>query len=205
MRGSSHVKRGTACQDCSGFREAGEWAVAAVSDGHGGDRYFRSDAGSRMAVKVALDRISESVSSEGFLLSFKEDPDYTVRRIAEDVVSSWRRMVEEHDRFFPLSAEETESDVQNRGDSLVKYGATLIAAALGDGFAFGMQVGDGTLACIGLSGEDSAPVPEDPGCFLNVTTSLCQPVPPVRTWSSEGDQVMAIVLATDGVTNTFED
>ena len=114
-------------------------------------------------------------------------------------------MAEEYDRSFPLSAEERESDAHNCGDRLVKYGATLIAAALGEGFAFGMQVGDGTLACIGLSGEDFAPVPEDPGCFLNVTTSLCQPVPPIRTWSSEGSTVMAIVLATDGVTNTFED
>ena len=85
--------------------------------------------------------------------------------------------MDDYDRRHPLSKKEKEIDSRHGGDPRSRYGATLIAGALGEGFALGIQIGDGCLAAIGRGGEDSVPVPEDPDCFLNVTTSLCQTEP----------------------------
>ena len=57
--GSAHRRRGVPCQDACGWwscrDQAGEPVqVLVVSDGHGGARYSRSDAGSRLACLAAL-------------------------------------------------------------------------------------------------------------------------------------------------------
>ena len=59
-QGESHKVDDKPCQDAS-FSKVYEdgLAMAIVCDGHGGERYFRSDVGSRMATEV----ISESVKT----------------------------------------------------------------------------------------------------------------------------------------------
>ena len=64
-RGSSHAD-GAPNQDAVGFARAvdadgAEVWLAAVSDGHGGRRYVRSDVGARLAVRCALDVLTEAV------------------------------------------------------------------------------------------------------------------------------------------------
>lgn len=59
-QGSSHRRRGTPCQDASigvTLRAADGVPVTlmAVADGHGGQRYWLSDVGSRLACQVAID------------------------------------------------------------------------------------------------------------------------------------------------------
>ena len=198
---------GMPCQDCSGVLVTSGFAVAAVSDGHGGERYFRSGEGSRMAVRVALDLIGEYLSAEDAAARLRKDPDTFIERMTKSILASWYLAVDDYDRAHPLSLKEAEIDSRHGGDPMSRYGATLIAGALGEGFALGIQIGDGCLAAIGRGGEDSIPVPEDPDCFMNVTTSLCQaePLERFRHWYVDEDVPMALVLASDGVTNTFED
>lgn len=50
--GASHIKKGTVCQDFSASVETEKYKLAAVSDGHGGADYFRSDRGSRFAAEA---------------------------------------------------------------------------------------------------------------------------------------------------------
>lgn len=52
-QGESHKSSGKPCQDASFAVNREAYAMAIVSDGHGGPRYFRSDKGSAFAVEAA--------------------------------------------------------------------------------------------------------------------------------------------------------
>jgi len=72
-RGRSHIDSGTVCQDSTARYESEELAIAAVSDGHGGSKHFRSDVGSKAAAECAVTIIREFVESEGFEESFRSN------------------------------------------------------------------------------------------------------------------------------------
>lgn len=82
--GAGHRKTNKVMQDCSireTFGESGENIILVVSDGHGGDPYFRSDIGSRMAVEVAKDKLKAFVKE----FRYGEDwPLFVARGIRED-------------------------------------------------------------------------------------------------------------------------
>jgi hypothetical protein len=54
IKGASHVQRGIVNQDCISWREDHGRVILAVADGHGSAKSFRSDIGSRLAVRVSL-------------------------------------------------------------------------------------------------------------------------------------------------------
>lgn len=64
-QGASHIKKGLVCQDyaASFETETGD-IILALSDGHGSEKHFRSDIGSKFAVEVAMEAAKE------FLMSF---------------------------------------------------------------------------------------------------------------------------------------
>ena len=64
VRGASHVRQGAKCQDYSKTMRFDSSAAAAVADGHGDVRYFRSGVGSRFAVEAALAAIREFLLHE---------------------------------------------------------------------------------------------------------------------------------------------
>ncbi len=63
VRGASHKAKGTVCQDYSGTRvldgARGRAIMAVVADGHGDPTCRRSERGSRIAVEVALECLSD--------------------------------------------------------------------------------------------------------------------------------------------------
>ncbi len=212
-RGRSHVDSGTVCQDSTLCLVSERYAIAAVSDGHGGAKHFRSDVGSKAATECAVRVIKEFVESEGFEASFRSNQDVLLDTVCRTVLASWYSAIDEYDEGHPLTDAEirhiSERNVSERcADKRHRdrYGATLMAAVVSDWFSFCIQIGDGAIACIGEDGIDRAPMPEDPDCALNVTTSLCQldPLRSFRHWHSIGWSPMAIVMSTDGITNTFE-
>lgn len=58
-QGESHKGNNKPCQDCAFSQSSASLSMAIVSDGHGGERYFRSQKGS----KIVVDVIKESVVS----------------------------------------------------------------------------------------------------------------------------------------------
>lgn len=58
-QGESHKGNNKPCQDCAFSQSSASLSMAIVSDGHGGERYFRSQIGS----KIVVDVIKESVVS----------------------------------------------------------------------------------------------------------------------------------------------
>lgn len=62
-RGASHEISGKVCQDYCQAEVTDSYTIGVVSDGHGGDRYFRSDVGSKSAVEATLDCVREFVQT----------------------------------------------------------------------------------------------------------------------------------------------
>ncbi len=212
-RGDSHISTGTVCQDHTACYVSDRFAIAAVSDGHGGSKHFRSDVGSKAASETAVRIVREFVESEDFETSFRSNQDVLLDNVCRTVLASWYSRIEDYDRTYPLTdAEESfvaEKGVQEDPEDVhhhTRYGATLMAAVIGDWFSFCFQIGDGEIACIEEEGNDRSPLPEDPNCRLNVTSSLCQtePMGSFRHWCSVDRSPMAFVMSTDGVTNTFD-
>ena len=63
VQGASHIKKNKECQDASSSYFDENIAVAVVCDGHGGNDYIRSAAGSRFAADIAERNIRDFVAS----------------------------------------------------------------------------------------------------------------------------------------------
>lgn len=62
-QGESHKSTNKPCQDYAYAESSEQLSIAIVSDGHGGERYFRSQFGSEMAVKITKDAIHSFVEN----------------------------------------------------------------------------------------------------------------------------------------------
>jgi hypothetical protein len=192
--------------------------VMAVSDGHGSPRSFRSDRGALFAVEVAVGFATR-------LLAKHQDAGTSqIRREAEsslpaEIVEAWRGKVMEDWRCNPPSDAEgaagangsmATDDEASRVP--IVYGATLLLVAVGEGFAFYLQLGDGEILVACESNgevpiEVHHPLPPDSRLIANETTSLCLPEAATMfrfAFREFDEQLPALILAaTDGYPNSF--
>ena len=83
MRGAYHEEDGSCCQDSARVYVRDGLAVAAVSDGHGSEKHFRSASGSEMAARIAIRSMTDFCERDGSLAAiFADDPGEAARRIA---------------------------------------------------------------------------------------------------------------------------
>ena len=97
IAGDSHKRSGLPCQDASAAAvdQIEQWAYAIVSDGHGSERYFRSDRGAKIAVEVliaAFDNAKrfalDTSNGQGILKNWEDwAPQW--------VLAQWRRLLYE--------------------------------------------------------------------------------------------------------------
>ena len=178
-------------------------AIAIVCDGHGGDRYFRSDIGARFAAEVTQESVRQFVSSidqslfegkpytaeEAIALeeSSSEEPikkqktvDIAFRQLFSSIIFQWNSKISEHATNTPISSWETEHvdskylEELKQGIKLEKiYGCTLMVYVQMPTYWFAFHLGDGK--CISFQKEPfwMEPIPWDDRCFLNKTTSIC--------------------------------
>ena len=205
VKGASHEQAGECCQDSARVHICRGLAVAAVSDGHGSEKHFRSAAGSEMATRVAIRSICDFSERNGGLdRLFEENPDNTARRIAANIICGWNNEISAHLRFSPLS--ESERSICDRFGGTaneVIYGATLIVGGMTEGGCFGLQIGDGSF-CAMSDDEMLLPMPEDGKLIGNLTTSLCDndAIDSFRFFYRSGG-FAGIMLSSDGLINSF--
>ncbi|MBQ9947155.1 MAG: protein phosphatase 2C domain-containing protein [Oscillospiraceae bacterium] len=206
VRGASHEDAGEPCQDSARVYTGEDLAVAAVSDGHGSAKHFRSGAGSEIATRIAIRSLMEFSERNGGIDSiFRGDPENAARRIAANMICGWNEEIADHMRFVPYSEEENEKLRKFGGlPPETVYGATLIAAAATGRGLFGLQIGDGTFAAREKRGKMVFPMPEDERLVGNLTTSLCDndAISSVR-WFYQPGNYNGIVLSSDGLINSF--
>ena len=211
VRGSTHVQSGLPNQDAVATRllDEGPATIVAVADGHGGQRYVRSDIGSGLAVRVACEVFGDWWINGGGRRLDASRLHTVPRDVGVRLVARWRESVLDHVATNPFTPAESErAGTALESDPVVAYGATVLVAVadvervllvqLGDGDIFAVQ-GDGTVVC---------PVPGDDRLVAGQTTSLCLA-------GAENDLRSAllpadlsaelVVLCSDGYGNSFAD
>lgn len=219
VRGSSHFQSGAPNQDAIQFSVAKEGfpIVLAVSDGHGSDKCFRSDRGSKIAVRVANQVLNE------FLFNADKLTPSQVKAIIEsrlpiELVKAWRVAVQEDLSLNSFTKEESEklssqksalkADSISESAGLIAYGATLLIVAITSLFIVYLQLGDGDIL-IQFPGEETGrhALQTDPELIANETTSLCMKNADklfrTRFQMIQGERPGLILVSTDGYANSF--
>ena len=208
VRGASHVESNTVCQDYADYKITDSYAVAAVADGHGSKKHFRSDFGSKAGVEVAIKAVDEYCSDpEEFKRKFQDDPEHLIKKIEKYIIKHWYDCINEHYRNNPVRQEEREK-LTDEELSAIKiesiYGSTLLVSVLTDSFSFGMQLGDGSLVVIKQCGEAYMPIIDDESCPANLTSSLCNSnAIKMFNYFYSYEKPLAIILSTDGLYTSF--
>lgn len=175
------------------------WVVA-VSDGHGGARYIRSQQGAQFAVEITIDVVVR------LLASGKAYDAELLHTASPQIVERWRTAVLAHVTDHPFSVAEAEVAGQSlSGDPFVAYGATLLVAIVSDSGVRLAQIGDGD-ALVRSHGFAVRPVPGDARLAANATTSLCLDSAPADFRYAElagSAEVDLVLLASDGYGNSF--
>jgi len=177
-RGAAHEMNGLPNQDAIAVRPIqADGLVAAVADGHGHHRHFRSARGSELAVAIA-GRAAEELAArlDGF---------ETAGQIEAEVLST----------LVPAFAD----------DPLIAYGTTLLLAITWRNWLVLTQIGDGDIVCIRPDGQALLPVPGDPSLDGRQTTSLCGPRADQEFRAAAVNTaitpLLGVLLATDGYGN----
>jgi serine/threonine protein phosphatase PrpC len=219
--GASHLRAGTPNQDAIvQVRESGRGlpVVVSVSDGHGSDKCFRSDRGSRFAVKEAARLVWEFLDESPDLLDHAAIESRAKDYLPREFVRRWREAVGADLGARPFTGAELEA-VEKKdgpqalklvaGNPLLAYGATSLTVAVEESFVLCLQLGDGEILNVSGAGEVTRALPEDERLFANETTSLCTRDAEenfrVRLQPFAGHPPALILLSTDGYVNSFSD
>jgi serine/threonine protein phosphatase PrpC len=205
--------------------------MAVVCDGHGGERYFRSDIGSKFAAEATEETISFFVENVGDSL-FKDKPftavgpactvsdvrdlskvDTAFRQLFSSIIYRWNEKIKQHAQTVEVTEWEKEHVPQKyldefaKGESLEKqYGCTLMVYVQTTNYWFAFHIGDGKCLSFQESPIWSEPIPWDEKCFLNKTTSLCDTsaIEEFRyCYQGDGHFPTAIILGSDGLDDSM--
>ena len=217
-RGASHVDAGTVCEDSSAHFDGGTYQIAAVADGHGDRTCFRSQIGSKFAVEVVVEQLKLFAAQfpadkiDALLHSdrFREE---ITHQLALSVIGTWHERILAHYKANPPTEEELtssgryEARYRSGTDLAHIYGTTLIACLVTEQYLLTLHQGDGRIIVIRKNGRIDQPVPWDPRCRMNITTSMCNDdaVESCRFYVSDqqADPVAAVYVLTDGVEDSF--
>ena len=188
--------------------------ILAVSDGHGGAKYFRSDKGARFAVDAAIDTLSQFQEN---LASFSNSS-WQEERLTKSLVNTWRGKVNAHLNDEPFTdedlrlLEEKEGPAARQiveGNPVIAYGATILAVIITESFIAYLQLGDGDILTVSEQGKPSSVFPVNSKHFANETASLCSS----NAWCDFQFRIekvspspllpALILLSTDGYKDSF--
>ena len=231
-QGESHKADDKPCQDAS-FSSVYDdgLAIAIVCDGHGGERYFRSDVGARMATEVIRDSVKtfvENIDQDMFVgqeftaveavtseeLVKKQTPiDKAFRQLFSSIIYQWNNKIAEHAANTAISEWEQQHVPQKYLDELHTsetfeklYGCTLMVYVQTPTYWFAFHLGDGKFVSFQQSPIWTMPIPWDERCFLNKTTSLCDSntINEFRyCYQGDGQFPWAVFLGSDGMDDSF--
>lgn len=204
--GDSHLQRQIVCQDSSGTYVGEDFGIAVVADGHGSSKHFRSDVGSKIAVKISIELLKKYMRHPDFKHQFLKHPDFILKQMEKQILMKWREAVEEYHRENPLTQEEEEkisSEERKKMKLATIYGSTVLIAVMSEGFSYGMLLGDGGFVVLSRDGKLMIPV-EDPNSHANYTSSLCNTnaVNYFQDWYSL-ETPAAMFVSTDGLFKSF--
>lgn len=217
--GASHKRSGLPNQDAILWKQnpkKGVPLILAIADGHGSEKYFRSELGAQFAVQAAEQEM------QSFLRTVANHAISTIEDLAEqlprNIVGRWNSLVEDHWQENPfvgkewqwLTKRENAKARREISDNYtIPYGATLLTVVVTETFILYLQLGDGDILTISTAGRPDVPIPEDKRNLANETTSLCTP-DAARNFRTHFQKLARrrpalIMVSTDGYSNCFRD
>jgi serine/threonine protein phosphatase PrpC len=219
VQGASHIRRGVPNQDAITWwptAGSGDQVVLTVCDGHGSRVSFRSDRGSQLAAQAGIGVAQDLIRLQA------DSASATGRHGVQDeigrmLVRRWLSMVEEDLNQNPVTLEELEALENDSGvnerkkveeNPRVAYGTTSLGLVATESALACWQLGDGDIVAVS-AGDAWRPLPQDKRQMANETFSLSS----TEAWRYvradllpvHGVSPSLIVLATDGVSNSFAD
>ncbi|MGD9889528.1 MAG: protein phosphatase 2C domain-containing protein [Halothiobacillaceae bacterium] len=219
--GAAHMDKGLPCQDAcmavQQFYKGVPYTVLAVADGHGSEKYTRSEIGAHLAMLVVRDVVDQWVLGLG---SFKDDaPDNRAsrlrvdfeQRIGKQIPRQWREAVIEHASKHPEDQVEAESEA-----SISRYGTTVALCILYEQMLLMAAIGDSSLFVLRHCAEGI--VVEEVFTQQNgnqnvglATDSLSSPQAAyacqtsVKMLTCPDSSVAMVLLTTDGMTDSLRE
>jgi len=208
--GASHVQSGLPNQDKIAVAKGKAGLIVAMSDGHGGSRYVRSDRGAGFAVTTAVGELKPFIDGTASHVISRSELE---SRIPQALTRRWQEAVRSDLSKSGLTDEERTKSGVAEGDELSCYGATLIAVVVTTTFLLYLQLGDGDIVEVDKSGNVFKPFLKDVSLLGNETMSLCSPEPSknfrilsrVLDSDNRDEHPSVILVATDGYANCFKD
>ena len=191
-----------------------QFSFLCVCDGHGGAPYFRSGRGAELAIEVLKDILTRNMANiRPMFLEGKLDK---IRAsLAKSIITRWKACIDEELKANPVTEEElaflemedsAAAETYRKGEDLYSiFGCTMVAYFSADNFWYALQIGDGAFAASYDGKKFFMPVPEDPNCFLNQTTSMCDSdaEKEFRHAFGLGYLPLSVFCMSDGVENSF--
>lgn len=219
VQGAAHKRAGKPNQDAVRTRLADgarEIVVAAVADGHGSSKSFRSAIGSILAVEAAIEYLAQQAKKLGPDKSLTEIRRYVQEQWPSKILDKWYSDVKNDWDTMPLEDAEleifrAEGRTPPEECDLAIYGTTLLACVATPRYIAFLQIGDGDIVLLSNDGTASRPLARDERLIGNETTSLANRK--VQDWrtgfqtlDSEGPAPpQLILLSTDGYANSFRE
>ncbi len=207
--GYSHIKKGKPCQDASIYVDGRNYSAVIVCDGHGGDKHFRSDLGSKIAVGVCVESI------DVFVKCIEKQNEKTrfhalLEGYGNYLIFAWRETIKKHYSNNPFSGTEindfsTEIIKELENNPYIAYGSTFILAMACKENLFIIKLGDGEVRVCTEKGIMS-PVSNGEEFTFGKTASLCNSDASahIQSYIVPILEVKSCVISTDGVINSFE-
>lgn len=218
--GASHLRAGIPNQDAIlHVRQSSARlpVIVSISDGHGSHKCFRSDRGSRFAVRIGADLLDELINGRHAALPPTEIESKVRESLPAEFIRRWRKTVEADLKREPFREEEFTRMIEKDGEKArrlveanphLAYGATSLSFLLTPTYALYLQLGDGEMVTVSERGEVAPTLPEDARLLANETTSLCLDKAAAdfrfAVHPHGADDLPALILlTTDGYYNSF--
>ena len=150
IRGASHFASGKPMQDYSKAARCDDHCIGIVCDGHGSDKHFRSEVGSRLATEVTFDLLSAWAQTYPTWDDFNYDLPARLDRLKLAILTNWQRAVEAYSAENPFTEDElakASGTFKNRRtfDLGNPYGTTLLATLMCRDYYLVVMLGDGAI------------------------------------------------------------
>ena len=208
-QGESHKSSDKPCQDRAYDYHSPALSMAIICDGHGGERYFRSQYGAEFATKITQKSIRQFVKnikknefkSQNGKLTFEGSP---FTQYSAEISTIEQEEKPAHKALMWLFS----SIIAQWNEAIAKHAR---GHDLTDTYWLAFHIGDGK--CVRFMEEGGKlhadqPIPWDKDCFLNKTTSLCSSDALAKfryCYEGDGKFPVAMCLGSDGIDDTFGD
>lgn len=159
VRGASHIRKGTECQDSCRVESLSDSAVViAAADGHGSESCPFSSVGAKIAAEVfcsSMKEILDSFEGSSYMLRSYLSREGNMK-IPESIETEWKRRVMLDHIRSGRDPQIPEPDDAAANSVYKLYGTTLLGLLITTDFVFAFQIGDGDIVLVSRNGVQYA-------------------------------------------------